>query len=224
MTPHPLGRKVEHDEKSRSFPVRLVADTPTSVRWRKYGAVLNQGNLGACTGLSMAHAANTEGCHVPNTALLDGNDARSLYSRATVLDAWPGQWPTEDTGSSGLAVCKAATEKGLLSRYEWAFGFEHFLLSIQRGPMMLGTWWYNSMFTPVDKAGTIRVVESSGTAGGHEYTATGIDVKAKWVYFVNSWGKEWGNSGRFRMSFADVSLLLSQDGDAILPVGSTVSA
>ena len=41
------------------------------------------------------------------------------------LDEFPGQWPTQDTGSSGLAVAKAGVTLGYLQGYDHGFGVDH---------------------------------------------------------------------------------------------------
>ena len=34
--------------------------------------------------------------------------AVKLYEDATVVDGYPGEYPPDDTGSSGLAICKVS--------------------------------------------------------------------------------------------------------------------
>ena len=118
--PHRLGRLVQHDPRSRGYPVRAAAAPRplVSKTWRRYGSTLNQGELGACTGYAMTHGLNTTPLraagptHTHTTAV-------NLYSEATALDMFPGVYPPVDTGSSGLAVCKAAqARRGRRGRYE----------------------------------------------------------------------------------------------------------
>lgn len=44
-----LGRVVDHDERSRLYQARL-ATTQRSVLWGHHAPVLDQGELGSCTG------------------------------------------------------------------------------------------------------------------------------------------------------------------------------
>lgn len=42
----------------------------------------------------------------------------------------------------------------------------------------------------------------------------GLDVKAKTVTAINSWGPGWGIKGRFTFSWADLDRLLQEEGEA----------
>lgn len=106
---HPLGRHVEHDPRSRDYPFEVAAATPLrKTLWRRYGRVLDQGQLGSCTGNAIVGALNTLPLRKTGAAALTEKDAVSIYGSATAIDSIPGQYPPTDTGSSGLAVCKSA--------------------------------------------------------------------------------------------------------------------
>jgi hypothetical protein len=208
---YPLGRKVQHDVRSLNFPAK--AELPVKTKsWRRYGAILDQGDVGACTGNAAAQAANSVPYRFKGKILTE-TDALALYTRATQLDAWPGEYPLEDTGSSGLAVAKAGVEMGLWTRYEWAFGFEHALASLMEGPLLIGTNWHEDMFWP-DARGFVK--PTGQAVGGHEYLLSGVNVRSKYLTFTNSWSALWGDKGRFHMTFDDFASLLADDGDAIL--------
>ena len=208
---YPLGRKVQHDVRSLNFAA--PQDLPVkSKTWRRYGTVLDQGDVGSCTGNAAAQAANSLPVRTKGKILTEV-DAVALYTRATQIDAWPGEYPSEDTGSSGLAVAKAGVEKGLWTRYEWAFGFDHFLSSLMEGPLLVGTYWHKEMFWP-DARGFVKPLGPK--VGGHEYLCSGVNVRGKYLIFTNSWSPLWGDKGRFYMTFEDFSSLLADDGDAIL--------
>jgi hypothetical protein len=213
-----LGRRPEFDERSRRFAAPTTAE-PRTVLWAHLGSALNQRKLGACTGFATAHACNTRPTHKPRGRLLNDDDARSIYSRATQLDPFPGWYDLEtgkvDTGSSGLAACKAALERGHITRYEWAFGFDHLLSALQSGPVMLGTWWYESMFR-TNAGGYITI--SGDRVGGHEYLILGCNMRSRYFTALNSWGDGWGLEGRFRIPFDDARRLLHEDGDAVQPI------
>lgn len=222
MTTFPLGRRIEHDPRSRLFPVARRAVPLRTVLWRTGAPVLNQGDRGSCTGHAAAQAMNTTGfvearrrARGNHRYLLDG-DAVALYSRATELDQFPGTYPPTDTGSSGIGVAKALQERGFIREYRWSFGFDEFLAGMMSGPMLVGTWWHDAMFTP---AGPEAVVTPVGPkVGGHEYLALGVDLRNRDITFLNSWGSAWGDRGRFRMGFTDFEALLHDQGDAVQPV------
>jgi hypothetical protein len=212
-----LGRLVEHDPQSKVYPARRAA-RPRTVLWDHHAPVLDQGDLGSCTGNALAQCLNTTkfAASRPKRRYLDESYARLLYAKATVLDDFPGQWPTNDTGSSGLAVAKAGVALGYLSAYQHAFGFVHFAEAIQLQPVIIGSNWYDAMFEP-DTRGFVKPVGE--IAGGHEYLALGINYAGQYVTCLNSWSDQWGSRGRFRLTFADFSTLLQQDGDVTVPIG-----
>lgn len=216
-----LGRHVDHDESSRFYPAQTVSATPRSILWDHRAPVLDQGDLGSCTGNAMAQLINcTAFAHtrsVTTNRFLTEADAVTLYSQATHLDGIPyNTYPPIDNGSSGLGVAKAAKAEGFLTGYTHAFGFPHLLSALQLQPVIVGTNWYEGMFTP-SATGVVKV--AGAIAGGHEYLVLGADITTQQVICLNSWGSSWGVGGRFRVSFADFSKLLAAQGDVTVPIG-----
>lgn len=215
-----LGRHVEHDSESRRFAAAADA-TVKSVLWPHAAPVLDQGQLGSCTGNATAQLLNTELWTVARTKIkgkgkwLTESDAVQLYHLATTLDDVPGTYPPDDTGSSGLAVAKAAKQEGYASSYKHAFGLAHLLSALQLHPVICGTEWTNDMFNP-DSRGFLH--PTGKVAGGHEYLCLGADVTGKFLTFLNSWGTSWGRHGRFFISFTDYSDLLDAQGDVTVPI------
>jgi hypothetical protein len=216
--PYPLGRNVEHDPRSRMFSFTPRAEVPIRTKsWTRYGPVLDQGNVGACTGFAAAHAMNCKPNYVKGEGTLDNLQALGIYSVATALDEFPGTWMPTDTGSSGNGACKALLAAGLITEYRWAFGIDHLLQSLMHSPVMVGTWWYDSMFYPTE---TGRLNVGGSRAGGHEYLITGIaSLRDRTLWLQNSWGAGWGLKGRALITFADMDRLLREDGDCVIPVG-----
>lgn len=212
-TPFPLGRRVEHDPRSLAYPA--PAASVTSKSWTHYGPILDQGQVGSCTGNAMAGALNTRPLHTLRAPLLTEDDALRLYSEATELDNAPGSYPPDDTGSSGLAVAKAAQKEGRIGSYQHAFGLDHALQSLMSGPVLIGSNWYEGMFHP-SSAGLVTI--SGSVAGGHEYLAVGVSVPRRTVTCVNSWGASWGRRGRFTLTWDTLDRLLSEQGDVTVPV------
>lgn len=214
-----LGRHVEHDPRSRAYPARRVA-RPHSVVWAHKAPVLDQLELGSCTGHALAQCLNTTKFtrSRPRRRYLDHAAALDLYSVATGLDNVAGTWPPIDSGSTGLGVAKAGVRLGYLTAYEHAFGFDHFAAAISLSPVIVGTSWYSSMFEPTSSG---WVSPRGEVVGGHEYVALGINYRENYVRLLNSWSDTWGVRGHFRMTFGDFAELLQQDGDVTVPIGRT---
>lgn len=212
--PYRLGRHIHHDPRSRSFPADTATDLVTTVHTH-HGPVLDQGNLGSCTGNALAQCLNTDPLF--NGTALTEDDARRIYSEATAIDPFPGQWPPIDTGSDGLDVCKAAKAEGLISSYTHTFSGDDLRRALVLGPVIVGTTWFNSMFTPAAN-GRLPVKPRSGVAGGHEYLLYGLDVRWHRVWILNSWGAGWGQGGSAYLTWSDLDRLLSWGGDCTVPV------
>lgn len=216
-----LGRNVQHDPRSKEFALPKRLPPTKDIQWPTFGTVLQQGSTGSCTGHAAAHYLNTGEARAimaqRKLPLRTNADAKNYYHLATALDQWPGVWPPDDTGSSGLAVMKALIKLGLAKQYRWAFGIQGVLGAITQGPMIVGTPWYDSMFAP-DANGL--VVPKGRVAGGHEYLLSGYQIVNKTAigknlfWFRNSWGISWGNRGGFCMTVASFESLLGQQGDA----------
>lgn len=215
-----LGRIVNHDPKSRAY--EAVRSEVRKVLWAHRAPVLDQGQLGSCTGNALTQLLNTTRAVKARLAdtksrrFLTEQTAVALYSRATVLDDIGGHYPPTDTGSSGLAVCKAGVEAGYFTQYRHAFGYDQFTGAIQLSPVITGTPWYAGMFTP-DENG--YVWPTGRVAGGHEYLILGFDPAGKGkVTMLNSWSASWGRKGRAYMRGDVYAELLSQQGDVTVPV------
>jgi hypothetical protein len=204
-----LGRHVNHDDRSRAFPAPRAAVAP--VAWRHYGTVLNQGHLGSCTGNALTHCRTTG----PNRQKVRATEkmALELYHEETMVQGGP-VYPPADPGGSGLAVCQAAKAAGIITGYSHAFGIDHARASIQVGPMIAGSNWYESCFTP-DPQGFVSI--AGKVAGGHEYLVTGYDPSSGVWSFLNSWGPSWGLRGVFHMTDSTFARLLAEQGDVTLP-------
>lgn len=217
-----LGRTVHHDPRSRDHEAEQASQLG-KVLWEHKAAVLDQGKLGSCTGNALTQLLNTTkagksrlAANKSNSFLKEGT-AVQLYSRATVLDGIGGVYPPNDTGSSGLAVAKAGVEAGYFTEYRHAFGYQHFVGAIQLSPVIVGTSWFDGMFTP-DADGYIW--PTGKVAGGHEYAVLGWDGSSgpDKVTMLNSWSKSWGRNGRAYIRGDVFTELLADQGDVTVPV------
>lgn len=207
-----FGRLREFDERSKQYPIRVLlpVDKPRrSYTWR-CGIVLDQGYEGACTGFSVTHEAAARPKVVTG---LTNEIARKVYKRAQQIDEWPGE---DYEGSSVLAAMKAGKEMGWYSEYRWAFSEVDLALAVgYKGPAVLGINWYEGMCYP-DKDGIIR--PTGELLGGHAILCNGYNVKKGMYRLHNSWGWDWGINGACFISKEDLAMLLSEQGEACIPV------
>jgi hypothetical protein len=218
-----LGRHVHHDEQSKAYPVRAVTPSPLVLHkiWRRTLPVGDQGDVGACTGFAAAGMVGTAPlwANVPRDvrALCDG---LTIYRLDTTLDDTPGAWEPHDTGSTGLAAMKACQQLGLITSYRWGFGVDDVLAALSNlGPVCLGTNWPDSFDQP-SSSGRVHYSAGAVSRGGHEYEAVGVDPASRTIRCVNSWGRAWGDNGRFTIGYDDLERLLDEEGDAVIGLRS----
>jgi hypothetical protein len=224
-TDHRLGRHVNHDSESRRYRVDTTGLRIASVQHRRHIGVLNQGDLGSCTGNAGIGCLGTDPNYdtLPTIGgyALTQQGAVALYSAATRIDEYPGEYPPEDTGSDGLSIAKALRAAGDISGYRWAFSLDDALKALTASPLITGIPWYSSMFTP-GSDGLVKVF--GALAGGHEIVVDEYDGARGWVGFTNSWGSDWGLAGRFYLAVEDWGTLLAQQGDVTAFVPATAPA
>lgn len=226
-----LGRHIEHDARSWAYEISadLLPSTYTSAVHAINIPVLDQGDLGSCTGHAAEGLVGTDPLYgaIPGTvaarptgdAGVDHLQAVALYSAATHLDSISGSYPPSDTGSTGLAVAKAAQQAGLIAGYLHAFSQDTALKALGVMGLIGGFRWYEGFDNP-DASGFVSI--SGQVRGGHEFLLYGIDVTGQRVLARNSWGAGWGAAGCFSFSFDDFGRLLAEKGDvtAFVPLTS----
>lgn len=229
-----LGRHIHHDPRSLDYQVVAgPRGALVSVRHERHIPVLDQGELGSCTGNAAFGACGTSPLYdaIPvddvdrptSDEAFDEAQAVALYSAATKLDDYDGAWPPTDSGSDGLSVAKAAKAVGLISGYTHATSLDAALTALQDGPVITGVNWYSSFDTPATD-GTISITRHASVRGGHEFVVDELDVENERVGFTNSWGASWGVDGRAYMSWDTWERLLGEDGDATVFVPVTEPA
>lgn len=221
---HPLlGRNVNFDSRSRAYAVQPVAATVRSVRHTAWIGILDQGQVGACTGFASVACAYREP-FVPGPTsqpfAADNAGGLSWYRRNTAEDGFAGTYEPEDTGSDGLTASKVAVETGQASGYQAALDLDSSLLALMATPGITGIPWFNSMFNP-ETGGLLSVDVTSGQAGGHELCVDeivaaddpGNGTGVMLVGGPNSWGTSWGAGGRWYLRASDWWELRKRDGD-----------
>jgi hypothetical protein len=219
-----LGRNVNHDARSLRFLVNSPARALSTTEHERMIPVLDQGQLGSCTGNAAVGAVGTKPLFdaLPSGhPELDEDLAVKVYSAATALDPYDGQYPPDDTGSDGLSAAKACKNLGLISGYLHATSLDAMQSALQDTPVIVGVNWYEGFDDP-DSNGLVKV--SGKVRGGHEFEVVGVDMENQLFHAVNSWGTSWGKNGHFWFSFDSMTRLLSEDGDCTQLLPLTVPA
>ncbi len=213
-----LGRHIEHDDRSFNYKFSATGIKITDVEHKRFIPILNQGQVGACTGFAGIGDINTNPFIKNDNSYYTADDsgALKLYSDAEKIDGGIG-YPPEDVGSSGLSIAKALKKQGLISSYQHTFNFNDALKALTKYPIITGIRWYSGMFA-TDSDGRVRI--SGKIVGGHEIEAFKIDIENARVWFYNSWGSQWGINGTFYLTWGDYLRLLEDRGDVtvLIPI------
>jgi hypothetical protein len=216
-----LGRHIHHDSASRRYAFDTSGLVVTSVVHPRHVPILDQGNVGSCTGNAGIGALGTDPLYGGITRYpLTESGAVQLYSDAETLDG-DGPYPPNDNGSSGLSIAQVLKAKGLIAGYQHTFTLEDALKALSVTPILIGINWYSSMDSP-DQDGRIRI--GGVIRGGHELVVRQIDAPRQRIWPDNSWGLSFGLAGRCYLSFADFGVLLSQQGDVTVLIPLTSPA
>lgn len=209
-----LGRRFSPDERDSAFPMsRIVqAETPTRAwrYWHQGGWWGDQGAKPQCVAYAWLHWLE-DGPVTHRDTPPPVEDPTATYRAAQRIDEWPGE---SYDGTSVRAGAKVLKQLGYISSYLWAWDAPTVIRAVlTSGPVVMGTWWYDSMFRP-DADGFVRVAGSR--VGGHAWVVNGVNVERGVVRCKNSWGREWGRRGNFWLSIADLDRLISEQGEACI--------
>lgn len=212
---HGLGRLPAED--SRDVQFRMVAPAltdPPDYKYYSTGPILDQGPYPHCVGFAWRQWLSSSLMKTKT-----GPKPEVIYAEAQKIDEWPGE---NYAGTSVRAGAKYLQSLGHIATYLWAWDvatLKGWILSGQ-GTVVVGTMWFDGMFTP-DAQGYIH--PTGPEAGGHAYLLAGFSQERDAFRIVNSWGRGWGESGRAWISSADMSTLLSNNGEAATAVEQKVT-
>ncbi|HTI26200.1 MAG TPA: hypothetical protein VL652_34745 [Kutzneria sp.] len=212
-----LARHIRHDSQSRRYGFPTAGLSIVNAKHTRGIPVLDQGQLGSCTGNAGIGCLGTEPFYETYTPVsrypLTEAGAVQLYSDATSADDYPGQYPPDDTGSDGLTIAKMLKAAGEISGYQHTFSLGGALKALGQTPVIVGVAWHQDMFDP-DPDGRLRI--TGPVVGGHEFVVDEVDADAGRVWLTNSWGAGWGIQGRAYLTFADFGALLADQGDVTI--------
>jgi hypothetical protein len=217
--PYRLGRHQVHDALVPELEAVVDLLEPIhDVDHAEHQPAWDQGRIGDCT---MNAAYGTIVCDPfgrPGVTYTE-DDIVHGYTLETQLDDTqiPGQYPPDDTGSTGAWSMRVLENLGLIKTWRHCRTLHAALRLLNRGPISAGIPWYPSMFTP-DADHVIHVDDSVEPSGGHQVCIVANDTKRRRVRIRNSWGPGWGDQGHAWLSWSDLDKLLKAGGDVVQPV------
>lgn len=170
--------------------------------------VLNQLDTPHCVGFSMAGFGNC----LPVDDNFGDDDGHHFYYDCKIEDGEPGA----ENGSCIRSAAKVLQDHGRIGAYAFARTVgEIKIWLLENGPVVVGTEWTTAMMEP-GASGFVRVL--GGVVGGHAWLLIGYDPRGDFFTALNSWGSEWGQIGRFKITADDFAFLFARNGEALTAV------
>lgn len=212
-----FGRLFVEDERDNAYPmtaaIRPFAMPGVTYRyWNDNQWWGNQGPHPYCVAYAWMHWAE-DGPVTHKAVPPPMYDPVAVYNRAQQIDQWPGE---NYDGTSVRAGAKVLQEHGIISNYYWARNVQDIIDAILSvGPVVVGTKWYSNMSRP----DAYYILHPTGSVvGGHAYILNGVSISRGLFRVKNSWGRDWGRSGRAYLAFDDMAQLLADQGEACLAI------
>lgn len=238
-TQHGLGRLFTPDTRDTGYLMRRLlappsTPIPTRKTWPFRIVPYDQGSTGTCVGHAWTHFL---AC-APMQTVKGVATPYELYREIVKIDEW-AENDAEATGpDSGLqfgtsvrAGAEALKTRGHLGSYLWAFNLREAVeWVLTRGPVVMGTNWYDSMMN-VNAEGYVKI--SGSVSGGHAWLLRGVNNKQGIAECVNSWGDRWGVNqkgkierprGHFLITLEDLERLIHENGEACSTVETKLKA
>lgn len=215
---HGLGRVPSpEDPRDLEYPMRLALTALPVLPKYKYwpiGKVWNQGSSPHCVGFAWTQWMTTSPTRQPTS--FDGDaHGHALYAICKTRDGIPNI-----DGTYVRVAAAVLKDQGRAAAYLWALTIgELKAWVLTKGPVVVGTNWYQAMFTP-DSRGVLSV--TGQIIGGHAWTLRGYSETRKQFRMVNSWGRSWGQNGEAWISEADVDRLVFREGGEAVTAVETV--
>lgn len=201
-----LGRLYKPDPRDANYRIRAIAPRLESDRvwrfWNDFGWWGDQGNSPQCVAFSSMHY------------MADGpvtHAVKPLFDPATFFADIGGT----DQGAYIRDAMKLLRDRGFITEFRWAMSIDEVRYAIlERGPVLIGIPWFESMFEP-DAGGVIR--PSGAIVGGHAIVVNGYNGHNGLYRLKNSWGRGWAHGGHCLLTEADLEyLVFGADGEACI--------
>jgi len=202
-----LGRLYAPDARDDKFLMRSALPRPEAARalptkktWAFRTEVLDQGETGSCVGHAWKHFMI---CAPLCSSAKREPSAFALYDEACKLDEFTDNDDDieREIGTTVRAGAEAMKARGLVKQYLWARSLDEVIRwLLLKGPVVMGTDWYTSMFEP-DAQGVVRITPTARVAGGHAYLLRKVDLRRGLLWGPQSWGPKEGVNGHFGYPF-----------------------
>jgi hypothetical protein len=213
MGEHGLGWKPGRGTAPRMLSAIALPEPEVERKmWWMSGWWGDQGGTSQCVIYSWLHALHDgpltpkRGLRAKLAAHKPIADPTTLYHEGQAIDGTP-QWDVH-SGLTCNAGAQVMRRHGWIGEYRWAASVDevvrHLLVA---GPVLIGAWWYDSMFD-VPQSGKM-VIEGS-IAGGHQWVLNGVEVAEERIRAKNSWGRAWGRHGSFDITFDQLGRMLEE--------------
>ena len=231
IDPH-FGRRFAPDARDGAFPMRLRLDPlrdhffprgiPPGNRHYFAGGILDQGSTGTC----VAHGWTAKINAAPVMQKMNVTPF-DFYRRIVQVDEWSdNDWEATapdaslQSGTSVRAGAKVLVSMGYARNYLWAESAEDCRAWILAGfgGITIGVSWRSGMMN-VDASGFVS--NTGSNQGGHCVYINGFNDRSNRNGRVvqafrgqNSWGRSWGQNGRFWLTYDDLEALIAENGEA----------
>ena len=203
---HPLGWIRKEDERDATYPMsRVLSATAPSRRktrnWWMPPTPLNQGLSPYCVGATAEHWLRGD----PHRTTDAWRMEQIYWASRERDDLDDAEYPD---GTTLRGALKFLQEDNRVGEYLWAeshWDVEQWVL--HRGPVWIGTSWYESMDWPNEHH---LVNVEGGIRGGHAVLLRGVDTRIGLFRFRNSWGKGYGLKGDAYLRASDLEWLLAE--------------
>jgi hypothetical protein len=198
MPEYGLGRRIATDPRDTAHLMSAVLPPPAELAlpdwkyWYQHGWWGNQNGYPKCVAYGFLHGLE-DGPITHSTYPAPLIDPDWLYKNAQANDEWEGE---DYDGTSVRAGAKVLQGLGIIREYLWARNTDEIEAHVMtRGPVVMGTEWWDSMFEPNPTTGIVEIRGS--LAGYHCWVTNGRNRVKKLWRAKNSYSRGWGKQGNF---------------------------
>ncbi len=190
--------------------------------WFADGAWLNQGQTASVVGVVWTHWLADRGITLPGVTFDDAY-ALDLYAESQQI---MGQKEDLNSGTFVSAGAAVLMDRKIIDDCYQCNDIQSVTLALlERGPVVAGLSWRQSMYKPESVAGwrVCRLAADDPVVGGHAVLLNGIALDLEiggvkgFIRFKNSWGRDWADSGHCLISIDDLAKIMDGQ-DSLLPI------